>query len=87
MPGQGGGVGSATSGTEIAGGVEASAGDGARKESPLLAVLKEKTLPSQEIKESVAGLLFFPLDGKHKGKDLSMIYKGPGGRLVISFGK
>lgn len=86
MPGQGGGVGSATSGTEIAGGVEAS-GDGARKESPLMAVLREKTLPSQEIKESIAGLLFFPLDGKHKGKDLSMIYKGPGGRLVISFGK
>jgi hypothetical protein len=62
-------------------------GDAARKENPLLETLKQKTLPSEVIKESVAGLLFFPLEGKHKVKDLTMVYKGPGGRLVISFGR
>ncbi len=86
MPGNGTNLGNATSGGTQATGVEV-AGDAVRKESPLLTVLKEKTLPSEVIKESVSGLLFFPLEGKHKHKDLSMVYKGPGGRLVISFGK
>jgi hypothetical protein len=86
LPGNGGLLGSSTSGTEIAAGVETS-GEAARKENPLLTVLKQKSLPSEEIKESVSGLLFFPLEGKHKIKDLSMVYKGPGGRLVITFGR
>jgi hypothetical protein len=86
MPGNGAALGNASSGTTQNTGVEVG-NDGPKKENPLLTVLKEKTLPSEVIKESVAGLLFFPLEGKHKLKDLTMVYKGPGGRLVISFGK
>jgi hypothetical protein len=86
MPGDGGMIGNTSSTGPVAGGVEAT-GDSQAKESPLLTALKEKTLPSAEIKESVSGLLFFPLEGKHKAKDLSMVYKGHSGRLVISFGR
>ena len=27
----------------------------------------------------------FPLEGKQKAKDLELIYKGPGGRLMMPF--
>jgi hypothetical protein len=85
MPG-GGGVGSAPSeNTEAEAKVqtdEKSKG----KENPLLAKLESKTLPdSLETKEPVAGLLFFPLEGKQKAKDLELIYKGPAGRLFVPF--
>jgi hypothetical protein len=55
------------------------------KENPLLAVLKAKQLPEKESKDPVEGLLYFPIDGKIKPKDLEVIYKGAGGRLVIEF--
>jgi hypothetical protein len=85
LPG-GGGVGSAPSeNTEAEAKVqtdETSKG----KPNPLLDKLKSETLPdSVDTKEPVSGLLFFPLEGKQKAKDLELIYKGPGGHLFLPF--
>lgn len=55
------------------------------KQSPLYAVLREKGLPERDAVEPVSGLLYFPIAGKVKGKELSLIYKGPAGRLVLEF--
>ena len=33
----------------------------------------------------ISGLLYFPLDGKHKMKDLELLYSGPAGRLELDF--
>jgi len=30
-------------------------------------------------------MLYFALEGKNKPKDLSLLYKGPAGRLVFDF--
>ena len=50
-----------------------------------LEALKQKALPDQETKEPLEGLLYFPIEGKVKPKDLSLIYKGPAGKLVMDF--
>jgi hypothetical protein len=55
------------------------------KESPLLAVLKEKVLPEKEITEPAAGLLYFQMEGKLKPKDLELHYKTPAGPLKLRF--
>jgi hypothetical protein len=55
------------------------------KDSPLMAALKEKGLPDQETKEPLEGLLYFPIEGKIKPKDVAVIYKGPAGKLIIEF--
>ena len=59
--------------------------DSGEKDNPLLDVLKAKVLPDTESLEPVQGLLYFTIDGKIKPKDLAIIYKGAGGRLVIEF--
>lgn len=54
----------------------------------LLATLKSKEMPDQETKPngSVEGLLYFSMESaKLKLKDLSLTYKGPGGRLSMEF--
>jgi hypothetical protein len=84
LPGNGGGVGTG-GGTTI--GVEAGKVEQAKKESPLLAALKEHQLKTGEIKDWTSGLLYFPLEGKQKLKDLVLIYKSPAGRLVLAFGR
>ena len=55
------------------------------KESPLLTALRGKILPEKEIKEPITGLLYFPFDGKHKIKELELIYKVNGERLDVKF--
>jgi hypothetical protein len=57
----------------------------AEEDSPLLKVLTEKSLPDKDIKSPVEGLLYFAIDGKLKPKDLSLIYQGQAGKLVIDF--
>ena len=59
--------------------------NGQEKENPLLAVLKEKVLPEKETSEPVSGLLYFLFEGKHKLKDLDLMYKSPEGRLILDF--
>jgi hypothetical protein len=56
-----------------------------QEDSPLLKALTEKSLPDKDIKTAVEGLLYFAIDGKLKPKDLSLIYQGPAGKLVIDF--
>lgn len=53
--------------------------------NPLLKILDEKMLPDKESLQPVSGLLFFPIEGKLKIKDLELIYKGPAGKLFIEF--
>jgi hypothetical protein len=52
---------------------------------PLLSALKAKSFPDGETKSAVEGLLYFPIDNKVKPKDLSLIYKGFAGKLIIEF--
>jgi len=55
------------------------------EDGPLVQLLTEKALPDKEYKEPGEGLLYFGLDGKLKPKDLSLIYQGAAGKLVIDF--
>jgi hypothetical protein len=54
-------------------------------ENPILPLLAAKILPDKETKDSVEGLLYFSMEGKLKPKDVSLMYKGAGGRLVMEF--
>lgn len=51
----------------------------------LLQVLKEKELPRKETADPVEGYLYFPLDRKHKLKNLVVLYRGPAGSLNLEF--
>jgi hypothetical protein len=65
------------------GGSQASSSSENTRGDPLLSVLKEKVLAEKEITEPQSGLLYFLLEGKHKPKDLELMYKGPAGRLSL----
>ena len=56
-------------------------------ENPVLDSLKLKALPLKETNEPVTGLIYFFLEGKHKLKQLELMYKSPGGRMVLDFEK
>ena len=60
---------------------------GKQKEDPLLQVLKERVLAEKETADPVTGHLYFVLDGKHKLKDLELIYKSQGRRILLDFEK
>jgi len=51
----------------------------------LLEALKAKQLPQKESAAAVEGFLYFPLDGKHKLKNLAVLYRGPAGKLDLEF--
>jgi hypothetical protein len=51
----------------------------------LVTALKAKELPAKDTTEPVEGYLYFSLDGKHKLKDLAVLYRGPAGRLDLEF--
>jgi hypothetical protein len=51
----------------------------------LLEALKAKQLPDKETSEPLEGLLYFRLSGKHKLKDMSVLYRGPAGKLDLEF--
>ncbi len=51
----------------------------------LLQMLKTKELPETDAKDAVEGYLYFPLDGKHKLKNLAILYRGPAGKLNLEF--
>jgi hypothetical protein len=87
---QPGGDGTRTNGP-IWGGVQNRIGDGKDSKdgksqpAPPIAVLKEKEFPDKESKTPVDGLLYFAIDGKLKPKDVSLIYNGQAGKLIIDF--
>jgi hypothetical protein len=81
------GGGSAGSGTTSTTEVKATMEQGTTEEK-LLKALQEKILPEKTTLDPVSGLLYFPIDDvKVKPKDLTLIYKGPGGRVVAPFEK
>jgi hypothetical protein len=83
MGSSGGGVGNGASTTENKTTVQAG---GDEPDNPLLQVLKDKVLPEKETNDPVAGLLYFIFDGKPpKIKDLTLIYKNQGTRLILDF--
>jgi hypothetical protein len=51
----------------------------------LLEALKAKQFPEKESAAPVEGYLYFPLDGKHKLRNLAVLYRGPAGRLNLEF--
>jgi hypothetical protein len=58
----------------------------AKENNPVLEVLKANILPEKKSQDTVKGQLYFILDGKHKLKDLELIYKPRGGdRLILDF--
>jgi hypothetical protein len=57
----------------------------ASEDSSLVKALTEKELPDKDIKTPVEGLLYFAVDPKLKAKDISLIYQGAAGKLVIDF--
>ncbi len=81
MPGEGAAIGNTSQG-EAQASVQATQHD---KENPLLAALKQKALPEKETEQPLSGLLYFFLEGKHKLKDLELLYRGPAGKLSLSF--
>ena len=90
-PSSGGGIGNRTAQVEGVD-VKPKEGDGAEekpgakpKVDPLLAILKSKELPEKATTDVVEGLLYFPLDGKVKLKNMSLFFKAPGGKLEVRF--
>ena len=83
LPGDGPTAGSATADVSDA---KATIVEGNRiEDDPLLATLKEKILPEKETTESVSGLLYFHMEGKHKPKHLQLWYQSPSGKLTLRF--
>jgi hypothetical protein len=58
---------------------------GDSSDAPILPVLARYLLPDKEVKTPEEGLLYFSISGKLKPKDLSLIYDGEAGKLVIDF--
>ncbi len=86
LGGFGGSAGSGnSSGANTGVDIKMQTGDAKAPDSPLLTALKEKALPDKETKQPIEGLLYFPLDGKVKPKDIAVVYKGPAGRMIIEF--
>jgi hypothetical protein len=51
----------------------------------LLTALKAKQFPQKETADPVEGYLYFPLDGKHKLKNMAVLFRGPAGRIDLEF--
>lgn len=82
LPGNGGGFGNAGGGETTSARVEKSTSNA---KSPLLVALEKHMFPVKDTTEPVSGLLYFPLDGKQKAKDLALLYKGQAGRFSMEF--
>ena len=82
MPGAGNGVGNMGS---APGELKADKNSDNKSDEVLLEKIKSKQLPDTTAKDEVSGYLLFPLEGKHKLKNMAVLYRGPGGRLDIEF--
>lgn len=58
-----------------------------QSDNPVLAALKKNEVAEGAVKGTASGLLYFLFEGKHKIKDLELMYKGPGGTLMLDFQK
>jgi hypothetical protein len=82
------GAGSPTAGSATADTSDAAASiedKGKGKPNPLLDALKAKVLKDGEIDHSVAGLLYFQIDGKVKPKQLELVYRKSPPRVSVRF--
>ncbi len=57
------------------------------EDNPVLAALKNKEVPQGKTLEPVKGYFYYIFDGKHKLKDLELMYKTPQGTLMLDFVK
>ncbi|HYP14754.1 MAG TPA: hypothetical protein VEQ63_12575, partial [Bryobacteraceae bacterium] len=57
----------------------------AKGDGELVDILKVKMLPEASIKDTTEGYLYFILDGKHKLKDLELLYKTGSQKVVLDF--
>lgn len=83
LPGQGTAIGNPTTNIETPNAEENT--NTKEKENPLKKVLEERELPAGLIKEPTKGLLYFPIDGNHKTKNIVLLYRGLAGRIEIDF--
>ncbi|MBC7924439.1 MAG: hypothetical protein H7039_02175 [Bryobacteraceae bacterium] len=56
-------------------------------ENPLLAALKQKEITEGKSTDTVHGYVFYIFDGKHRLKDLELLYKTSDGNLILDFQK
>lgn len=84
MMGMGGG-GGLSPGSSPAVTVNSKMDDKSKGNGKLLETLKAKAFPTTETAKPVEGFLYFPLDGKHKLKNLAVLYRGPAGKLDLEF--
>jgi len=59
--------------------------DKAQGNNTLLEALKAKQLAITDSVKPVEGFLYFPLQGKHKLKNMAVLYRGAGGKLNLEF--
>lgn len=59
--------------------------DKSKGNKTLLEALKAKELEAKETDKPLEGYLYFSLDGKHKLKNLEVLYRGPAGKLNLAF--
>jgi hypothetical protein len=85
MGGGGGGGGMASPGNPKQNTINTKMDDKSPGNPKLLEALKAKQLPDKEITEPLEGLLYFRLSGKHKLKDMAVLYRGPAGKLNLDF--
>jgi hypothetical protein len=85
LPGNGQGVGNGAGASEAVTSVRDDAAPAKKNENPLLAALKAKILAEKEISSEASGQLYFLLEGKHKPKQVELIYKTPAGPLSVRF--
>ena len=84
FPGSGGAIGGGgPSATEAVATVEENSGK--QKEDPLLAILTKKILEEKETGEPAAGQLYFLMEGKHKAKNIELLYKTADGKVSVRF--
>jgi hypothetical protein len=83
--GGGGGGGMASPGNPRPVNINTKVDDKSPGNPKLLEALKAKQLPDKETSEPLEGLLYFRLSGKHKLKDMAVLYRGPAGKLNLDF--
>jgi hypothetical protein len=83
--GGGGGGGNASPGNPVPTTTNTKMDNKRQGNTDLLQALKAKQLPAKEAKDEVDGYLYFPLDGKHKLKNLAVLYRGSAGKLNLEF--
>ena len=81
----GGGGGNASPGNPTPKAIQTKMNEKSKGNDQLLQALKAKQFPTEEAKDEVNGYLYFPLDGKHKLKNLAVLYRGPAGKLDLEF--